>query len=145
MLVLLLQDIPGLGRKDEIKNVADGYAKNFLIPKGFAKLATKEVLREAEARKAKEAKRREELRRKAEEDARLLKGLELTFRVKTGEKGEVWSPVSAKEIEKELHARGFRNVSLGLERSIKELGEHKIQVKLGEGVTAAIVVRLIPE
>lgn len=144
MRVLLLRDVPGTGKKSEIKTVPDGYGRNFLIPRGLARVATEEVVREASARQAGEEKRLEELLLAYRAAAARLEGTELPLRVKAGGKGEVWSPVRAKDIQKALADEGFRDVEVKLERPLKQLGAHRVLVEFGQGVSVLITVLLTP-
>lgn len=144
MRIILLRDVPGAGKKGEIKTVQDGYGRNFLVPRGLAKIATEEVVREAGARQAQEARRQEERLLSNRVAAERLESVKFTFAVKAGEKGEVWSPVGAKEIEAALEEKGFKGVEVKLERPLKQLGAHRITVDLGLGVSASITIELTP-
>lgn len=144
MRVLLVRDVPGVGKKNEVKTVPDGYGRNFLIPRGLARVATEEIIRETSLRQAKDEKRREELLLERRAAAARLEGMELSLKVKAGEKGEVWSPVGAKDIQKALAQKGFRDVEIKLERPLKQLGAHRVEIEFGPGVTASITVLLTP-
>src|SRR3989344_3457757 len=99
MKVILLQDIKNLGRRYEIKNVSDGYARNFLIPQKLVEPATPENLKRTETKQATLKKELEELRTKLEE---IKQAGAIVFKVKTGERGEVFSSVTDLEIKEKL-------------------------------------------
>ncbi|MDP3947195.1 MAG: 50S ribosomal protein L9 [bacterium] len=144
MKVLFVRDVPGVGKKNDIKTVSDGYGRNFLVPRGFARMATEETVRDASRRKAAEEKHQGELLRTYREDAARVLGMTLSLPVKTGEKGEVWSPVRAKDIECALAKEGVKNAAVKLERPLKQLGAHRVTVDFGLGVTASLGVELTP-
>lgn len=141
MKVILLQDIRGLGQKMEVKSVADGYARNFLLPKGLAKTASSGALTE-----------RETVERKLKTDincyqemADKLKNDRLEYTVKTGEKGEVFEPVNKVKIKEALESRGYKDFEINLSQSLKEIKEHKIDIKFPRGVRSKIAVILQPQ
>lgn len=140
MRVILLGKIRGLGEKNDVKTVADGYARNFLLPKNLAVAATSQALRALESEKKILVERREkkilELKKKAE----LIKNLTLEFKLKTGEKNEVFGSITKKDIESKLKEKGFIAEKIYLEKVIKNPGESRIEIDLGEGVKAEVKV-----
>lgn len=138
MQVLLLQDIKGLGRRFDIKEVKDGFARNFLFPKKLAVPADEQALKIKDA--ALKEKRHELA--KYEALAARLKELTLEFKVRTGEHKEVFGSVKEADILKSLEAHGIAGGHVVLERPLKTLGEHKISVKFGEGVSGEVKVVL---
>ncbi len=144
MRVLLVRDVPGVGKKNEVRTVPDGYGRNFLIPQGLARMATEGVVRETSMRHDQEEKRREELLLAHRAAAERLKGMKLSLEVKAGEKGEVWSPVGAKDIAKALAGKGLGDIEVKLERPLKQLGAHRVTVDFGLGVTCSLSVELTP-
>ncbi|MBI2278511.1 MAG: 50S ribosomal protein L9 [Candidatus Brennerbacteria bacterium] len=145
MRVILLADIRGTGRKGDVKEVREGYARNFLIRRGLAAPAT-EIALAAKAREeeTKEA-RRVERRRAAEIAAGKFTGFELTFPIKAGPGGEVYGSVTAKNIEETLAARGCRDVTVKLPKVLKILGAHRVELDFGEGIKAIVGVTLVRE
>jgi len=144
MKILLLRDVPAVGKKNEIKTVPDGYGRNFLVPRGLARMATEETVRDVSGRKATEEKHREELLRAYREAATRVGGMTLSLPVKAGERGEVWNPVHAKDIERALAKGGVKNAAVKLERPLKQLGAHRVTVDFGLGVTCSLSVELTP-
>ena len=134
MKVILLQDVKGLGKAREVKDVSDGYARNLLIPNGLAEIATREKVELAEEEKKIEKKKQEELAVEKQKQAKEIEKLKLTFSLKAGEKDEPFGSVTAHEIEEALEEKGYAGAKAGLEKPLKAFGEHKIEIDLGEGV-----------
>ena len=127
MKIIFLKDIRGVGRRGEVKEVKDGYARNFLFVKGLAEAATPEKIACAEKeRKEREERRREEMEERQRE-AEALKGVELRFYLKTDGKGNAYAGVHAQDIEKKLEEMGFKNTRIELKRPLKEMGEHTLE------------------
>jgi large subunit ribosomal protein L9 len=140
MKVIILQDTKNLGKKYEIKEVSDGYARNVLLPKKIVEVATKENLaRLAQKIAALEADRAARVAR-LKTVAASLANLTLRFSLKAGEKGEVFGSITESDIKKELTKNGFADVEIKLPKHIKTFGEHLVPVELGEGVKATIRV-----
>jgi large subunit ribosomal protein L9 len=142
MKVILLEDIENLGKKYEIKEVANGYARNYLIPKRLAKPATKNMLDWLRKQKAKEEKIAEERLKNAQKIASRLEGQEVTIAVKVGKEGQLFESITAQRISQELKKLGFdiKKSQIGLEGPIKEIGEFPLRVHLPEGLEAEIKV-----
>lgn len=140
MRVILLQDIDKLGKKYEVKEVADGYARNFLIPKGLAKPATKEAMKWLEFQKELEEKKAERDLEKIQKRATNIDGQEIVILVKVGEDGQLFESISAKRITEKLQELGFEvsKSQLNLEKPIKELGEFPIKIKFEHNLEAEI-------
>jgi len=145
MKVIFLKDVKGFGRKNEIKNVHDGYARNFLIPQKLAKQAVSSEIKKLEHKKADDEKRRKERMAYLSEKAKELASMEFAFQVKTDESGSVFGSVSAKDIEKKLHNAGCDGAKVLLEKPIKEVGEFDVEADLGEKILARIKIKVIPE
>jgi len=142
MKVILLQDIPNLGKKYDIKTVNNGYARNFLIPKGLVKIATKENLNWLEKIREKERERTEKELKEIEELASKINGFELEMPVKIGEKGELFEKIGPQQIAKALQEKGFKieKNQIELEEKIKEIGEYKVKIKLPHNLETEIKV-----
>lgn len=142
MRVVLLEDIENTGKKYDIKEVADGYARNFLIPKGLAKLATEEAMEWADSLRAAE----EEKAVKALEDtgkiASDMEGLEVEIQVKIGDKGELFEKIGTQRIAGRLKEMGYeiKKNQVLLENDIEELGEFEAKVKFAHNLEAQIKV-----
>ncbi len=143
MKVILTQDVKGTGHAGEIVNVSDGYARNFLLPKGLAKQASEQNLNVAkQQQKAIEKKRMLELL-SAEEAAKKLKDLRVVVKAKCGENGRLFGSVTVKEIAEaitEQHGIEIDKKKIALPEHIKELGEMKMQIKVHAGVTADMIL-----
>lgn len=135
MRVILLKDVRGLGRKFEIKEVPDGHARNFLIPKGLARLATGEALSLKEAHDD----HRDAAMRKLKTIADSINKLELKFEVAGNDKS-VFGSVSREEIELELKRKGFPDVKVELGKSLKTIGPNVLNVDVGQRVKAKLKV-----
>jgi len=145
MKVILLQDVAGLGRKYDVKEVPDGYGRNFLIPKGLAKQATKEsLLWLEEQKKLKEFKAEQELKT-IQDTATKLDGREIEFIVKTGTKGELFESINQIKISKKLKELGFevKKDQIVLKEAIKEIGEFPIKITLDQGLEIEIRIIVI--
>ncbi len=144
MKVILLQDVKKQGKKDQIINVSDGYARNFLIKNGLAIPAntsnTKTLNKELDKRAADEAALIEEMKQVAEK----LKTVEVTVKVKTGEQDKVFGNVSSKQICEELKKLGIDidKKKICLDYSLDTLGTHIVKVELHKKVTGEIKVTL---
>lgn len=147
MEVIFIKDLRGQGKKGDIKNVSDGYAKNYLIKNGYAVLKTKEELvrlEKANANKLAEDKANKE---KAKELKNKLDEVTIEFKVKTGEYDKVFGSISVKQIKEELNKLGYKidKNQILLEVPISVLGFHKVEVELYSNIKANIKVHLIKE
>ena len=142
MRVILLKDIEKLGKKYEIKNVKDGYAKNFLIPQGLAKPATPQALKWLELQKEIQQKKAEEELKKAQEFASNLDGLEITIPVRVGENEQLFESITAQKIAEKLKEIGYevKKTQIDLAEPIKELGEFPVKIKLEHNLEVEIRV-----
>lgn len=147
MRVILLQDIDKLGKKYEIKDVSDGYARNFLIPRGLAKPATEQVIKWAELQKEIMAKRAEEELKQVQDLASQIDGLEITIPVKIGEEGQLFESVGEQRIVDKLKEAGFeiKKTQVMLTEPIKELGEFPVKIKFDHNLEAEIKVIIAEE
>ena len=145
MKVILLENIKNVGKKDEIINANDGYARNYLFPKNLAIEATKDNLLKLEA-KQNSAKRKKEL--EIEESKKLAKEIEgvvLNISVKSGENGKIFGGVTSKEISEELekqHKISIDKKKIELKETIKNIGIHMVEIKFGDGVTGKLKVNV---
>jgi len=144
--VVLLKDVDKLGKEGEIKDVADGYARNFLIPQELAKLATDQAVKEAEAMKEKKAKSAQMELEETQKIAEQLEGRELFIKVKEKD-GTLFGSVNEKTIAKTLSDDGLKidPASVKLEEPIKEIGDCDVRIELPHGLEASIKVILVPE
>jgi len=147
MKVILLKDIKNLGKKYEIKEVSDGYARNYLIPKKLAKVANEKNLKWLEKQKQKEEKRAEEELRKVQEAASAIDGQEITIPVKVGEDGQLFESITVQKIYEKLKEEGFeiKKSQILLESPIKELGEFPVKIKFPHNLEAEIKIIVVEE
>lgn len=149
MKIILLQDIKGLGKKFDVKDVADGYARHFLIPRGLAKPADEKSLKEISIQKATLEKKHLELKTKLEDLAKKLTGQKFHFKVKAGKKDEVFGSVGRdaiiSEITKKHEEVDLFGAEINLEKPLKTIGEHLIEINLGEGIKTKIKIVVEPE
>lgn len=141
MKVILLKNVPKLGIKDDIKEVALGYARNFLFPQGLAVEATPEGLAALEIRKANAEKMAEMDLQKTEELIRQLEGQVIEVTAKASDEGTLYAAVSPAKIVTALKNKGFifskDQIAAG---HIKELGEHEVKINLDHGLEAVITL-----
>ena len=146
MKVILKQDIKGVGKKDQIVNAADGYARNYLFPKNLAVPADVGNMNNLKAKNESIAYRKEEDLKEAKEIAKKLKKITLKFRVKAGENGKLFGGVTAKEISETLKKEYNINVDkkkILLNETIKNVGVTKVELKLNEGVMATVSIMIV--
>ena len=137
MKVLLIKDVKGLGKAGEIKNVKDGYARNFLLPKGFAKLATDDVIKSwQEEQKKKEEELKKEIS-KINELKEKIENTTLVIKHKLGANGQLYGAVTNKEVASELLKQGIEIDKKHIEmKQIRSVGEYNVNIKLGYGIYA---------
>lgn len=143
MKVILLQDVPNLGNRHEIKEVKDGYARNYLIPKKLAEPATPAALKRERSLEKEKDKNRAHLRKMA----RTIDDRKIEFFLKVSEEGSVFGSVTKEEVMKALRAHDLirkERIRISLDHPLKDLGEHSVGVHLGEGVDATLTVLLSP-
>lgn len=147
MKVIFLQDVKGQGKKGEVKEVSDGYARNFLIAKGLAKEATSGNVKEIEAIKKSEQKRKDDELKKAKELANILEEMTLTIKSKAGENGRLFGAVTSKQIAEELMKAKvvIDKRKILLDEPVRTLGQTQVQIKLYPEVTAKLKVNVIEE
>jgi large subunit ribosomal protein L9 len=147
MEVILREDIDRLGNRGDVVKVAPGYARNFLLPKKLAVAATesnkKIVEQERQAHLRKEAK----LQTEAEDLSKLLGGVTVTIAQKAGENDQLFGSVTSKDVAEALEKQNFTidRRKILLDEPIKQLGEHKINVRLHKAVTTEITVNVVRE
>jgi len=146
MEVILLKDVPRLGRAGELRNVAPGYARNYLVPEGLATLVTKGALKQLELQSQAEARRQRQLEAEAREFAAQLEGVTLTLTAKTGEKDRLYGSITSGDIADALETEIGKSVDrrkIELEEPIRELGTYSVPFKLLSDLAPTIVVEVI--
>lgn len=148
MKVILLQDIKNVGKKGDVVNVAEGYARNFLIPKKMVAEASTGKLKDLATQKSIEDKKRQKIEENARELASRLKGLTVKIATKVGDGGKLFGAVSNKDISDALdnqHKIKIDKKKIVLKEPIKLLGQHPITIKLHPAVQAEINVAVVAE
>ncbi len=147
MRVILKREVAGLGRPGDVKDVADGYAQNFLLPRGLAIEATAGEMKVlARAREAKRAKQ-DRVHADAEELAKRLSEMTLVFRLKAGEQGKTFGSVTSKDIAEALQREQKVDVDktkVHLPEPLKALGVHQVEIRLLTDVRANVTVAIEP-
>lgn len=145
MKVIFRQDVKGVGKKDDIKEVKDGYAINFLIKKNLAVVANQENLTKLKKEQSQRKEEYNNAKQEAIEEKKKLEKLTLTFKVKTGEGDRVFGSISQKQIKEELKANGFNieKNQIKLQDSLASLRFHKVEIELHKEVNAIIKVHLV--
>lgn len=143
MKVILKQDVKNLGKTGDIKEVSDGYARNFLIPKGLADEATTNKLKETQEKNTREAKRKDKEKADAEEMKKRLDGQTVKIKAKAGTGDKLFGAVTSREIAEILQ----KEFSLSLDKkkiemgeAIKHLGQYKIKIKIYPSIQAEVKV-----
>jgi large subunit ribosomal protein L9 len=147
MKVILKHDVKGLGREGDLKEVKDGYARNFLIPTGAAVMADKGALANWERHRDEREDRERQLRTDAEATAERLRGLSLTIPVKAGERGRLFGAVTSHQVAEAIRREGVEidRHDLHLREPIKALGEYRIDARIMPGVEATVTVAVVAE
>lgn len=148
MKVILLEDIKGVGKKDEVINSSDGYARNYLFPKKLAVEASRENMAKLQAKQESRQFRKDQEKEEAMKIASKLKEIIVTIKVKAGENGKIFGGVTAKEIAENLnkeHKVVVDKKKIMLKETIKTLGVYPVEIKLYEGVIGNVKVKIVEE
>ena len=146
MKVILLNDVKGVGKKDQIINANDGYARNFLLPKGLAVEANNSNLSRLKAKQDSKAFKKEEDKKEAIALKERLEKITLKIEVKAGENGKIFGGVTAKEISDKL--RTVHNIEIDkkkieLKETIKTVGRFNVTLRLFEGVVGSLKLEIV--
>jgi large subunit ribosomal protein L9 len=147
MKVLLCEDIQKLGWLGDVVEVSEGYARNYLLPQGLAKVATQASIRGIAEEKAKRAELRKLEGRRREEAAKAVEGAEAVVAAKANEQGYLFGSVTAHQIAANLRSQGFEVADeiVQLHEHIKQVGTHAVTLQFGPDVTATVNVVVVPE
>jgi large subunit ribosomal protein L9 len=147
MEVILLHDVDKLGMRGQIVNVADGYGRNFLLPKKLAVKATSQNRKWVEQQRVQFLKQSAKEKSEAEELARLLADVTLSYTRKAGEQGTLFGSVTAMDVAEGLTAKGFNidRRKIQLDQPLKLVGEYDVPIKLHREVTATVKVKIESE
>lgn len=145
MKLILLQDVKAQGKKGDLINVSDGYARNFLLPKGLAKIADNQAITERDSKIASDKHKHDVAREQASETAKALSGKVLKIAAKGGKEGRLFGSVTSKEIASEIEKQykiktDKRKIQVA---DIKAFGGYKAKIKIFEDITAEIEVLVV--
>ncbi len=146
MKVYFLQDVPGVARAGEIKEVAEGYARNYLIPRRLAVVATEAVIEQVRARQAAEARRAAREAEELRELAARLEGLTVTLQARAGKEGRLYGSVTAADIAAAISAQVGRPIDrrrVELAEPIRKTGEYRVVVRLGRDLAPRVNVAVV--
>jgi large subunit ribosomal protein L9 len=147
MEVILKEDIVNLGKIGEVVRVRDGYARNYLLPRGLVLPADKKNLKAFEHQKKMVADQKRKIIGQAQSAADQLAGVSLVIPMKAGEEGKLFGSVTTMQIEKALAAKGIEvdRRKIHLDEAIKSLGEYEVPIRLAADVSVALKVAVVAE
>ena len=147
MEIILREDVERLGSRGDVVKVAAGYARNFLLPKKMAVAATESNKKIVEQERQAHLRKETKLKSEAEDLSKLLAGVSVTISQKAGENDQLFGSVTSKDVAEALEKQNFTidRRKILLEEPIKQLGEHKVNVRLHKDVTTEITVNVIKE
>lgn len=148
MKVILLQDIKNVGKKEEIINANDGYARNYLFPKKLAIEATKDNLAKLQAKKTSEANKKQAEIELNKQIAKQIEKIELQIKTKAGENRKIFGGITSKEISEELKKQYKIEIDkkkIVLKEAIKNLGKFQVEIKFGDGINGKLTLNVIGE
>ena len=141
MKVILLQDIKGSGKKGEIKDVAEGYARNFLLAKGLAKIATAQAVDATVGKKSRQEKKNKQIKKTHAKSVRKIDKQKIILVAGANEDGKLYAAISARDIVQAVETQLKATLTeqyIMIEKPIKEIGEHTIKVKLSADAVATL-------
>jgi len=147
MKVIFLQDVKGQGKKGEVKDVSEGYARNFLLPRGLAKEASQGNLKTLEVQKQSEERRKQQEKQVSEALGKKLDAMTVVIRAKAGEGGRLFGAITSKQVSEALAKEGIEvdKRKIELDEPIRTLGVTKVPIKLHPQVRATLSVQVTEE
>lgn len=148
MKVILLQDIKNVGKKEQIIEANDGYARNYLLPKKIAIEATKDNLAKLQAKKTSEENKKKAEIEANKKIAKRLEKIELTIKAKVGENNKIFGGITSKEISETLKKEYEIEIDkkkITIKETIKNLGRYTADIKFGDGVNAKLTINITAE
>ncbi len=147
MKVILLDNIKGIGQIGDVKEVSDGYARNFLFARKLGKPATEAAAREVEGMKAKKLEALAMAQEQAKELAAKLTGLAIALQGKSNEKGKLFSSITAADVAAAVSKEAgvhIPSTAVALDEHIKTIGDHSVRINLSAGITTSVKVTVVP-
>ncbi len=148
MKVIFLEDVSAKGKKGEMKEVADGYAKNYLLPKGLAMVATKSAIKSYDQRVKSDAKRKEQKQGEMKELSQKLEGTEISFKAKAGDKEKIHGSITAADIAAELSRMAGNEIDkkkVEMPEPLRTLGTHEVEIVFAKDIRTTIKVTIEEE
>lgn len=147
MKVIFMKDVKGKGKKGEVKNVSEGYARNYLLPNNLAVEASKSNLNTLKAKQKSEQKKEENELNEAKKLQQLIEKTPLTFQTKAGEGGRLFGSITSKQIAEELKKQKMKvdKRKIELSEPIRSLGVTNVSIKLHSDVTATLKVQVVEQ
>jgi large subunit ribosomal protein L9 len=147
MKIILMDDVPSLGRRGDVREVATGYARNYLLPRKLALPATPANLQNLEHLKRQRARAEDKAREEAQAAARTIEGLMLTVATRASDDGRLYGSVSSQDVVEFLEKHGvvLEKRRVALDEPIKALGEYRVPIRLHHDVTATLPVTVSRE
>lgn len=148
MKVILTQNVPNLGQAGQLKDVADGYARNYLLPRGLVKPATQGALKQAAMERKAAERKQAKVQTETRELAATLSNTQVVFKAKVGEQHRLFGSITAADIADELSQKVGQEIDkrhVELSEPIRNLGEFKVPVRLAPGVEPSVTVVVEPE
>lgn len=147
MEVILKEDVANVGKIGEVVRVRDGYARNYLLPRGLVLLANKKNLKTFEHHKKVVADQKQKITREAESVGQSISAVSLTIRMRAGEEGKLFGSVTNIQIEKALKAQGLivDRRKIQLEAPIKVAGDYEVPIRMTADLTVPLKVSVVPE
>lgn len=148
MKVILIKDVKGSGKAGDVLNVADGYARNYLLARGFAIEATAKNVNDLAGKKAAEQHRLDVAKSEAEATAKKLNGQTLTIKAKAGQNGKLFGSVTSATVSDMISAQFGESIDkkkIVMNSDIKAYGDYTVDIKMTQGVTAKMNIKVVPE
>jgi large subunit ribosomal protein L9 len=147
MRVILLKDVSNLGKKNEIKEVSEGYARNFLLSKNLAILASASAMNELSRKKGAEENRAKKDLKQKKQIAKAINNTVFEIKMKAGERGKLYGSVTSAMISEKLAEAGFvvDSKNIILERPVKKAGEYSVKIDFGDNIAASIKILIVTE
>nr|MDD6336537.1 50S ribosomal protein L9 [bacterium] len=145
MKVVLIKDVQGTGKKDQVVEVSDGYARNYLLPRKLAREATAQAIGQIQQQKAAEAHRKQVEQEQARQTAKELSGITVAVPVRAGKDGRLFGSVTSAEIAQALAQQGYEvdKKKIVLPDGLRQLGEAEVEVRLFTGISAKLKVNIV--